>query len=71
MIRKSIVTAIVGTALVFGTACTPNAIVEKIQEDDPRWDCETMGNKICGPEGDRNLSDCEVDENGFCKEPVL
>lgn len=20
-----------------------------IMEDDPRWDCETMGNRICGP----------------------
>jgi hypothetical protein len=20
-----------------------------IQEDDPRWDCRTMGNRICGP----------------------
>lgn len=22
---------------------------ERITEDDPRWDCHTMGNKICGP----------------------
>lgn len=22
---------------------------ERITEDDPRWDCRTMGNKICGP----------------------
>jgi len=22
---------------------------ERITEDDPRWDCKTMGNKICGP----------------------
>lgn len=22
---------------------------KKIQEDDPRWDCKTMGNKKCGP----------------------
>lgn len=21
----------------------------RITEDDPRWDCHTMGNKICGP----------------------
>lgn len=27
------------------------AAVERIEEDDPlgRWDCATMGNKICGP----------------------
>lgn len=22
---------------------------ETITEDDPRWDCATMGNKVCGP----------------------
>lgn len=22
---------------------------ERIEEDDPRWDCRTMGNRICGP----------------------
>ena len=22
---------------------------DRITEDDPRWDCETMGNRICGP----------------------
>lgn len=27
---------------------TPEA--ERIEEDDPRWDCRTMGNKTCGPE---------------------
>lgn len=21
-----------------------------VEEDDPRWDCETMGNKLCGPQ---------------------
>jgi hypothetical protein len=21
----------------------------RISEDDPRWDCRTMGNRICGP----------------------
>lgn len=21
-----------------------------ITEDDPRWDCQTMGNRVCGPE---------------------
>ena len=29
---------------------TPTTVVtEVIEEDDPRWDCETMGNKVCGP----------------------
>lgn len=24
--------------------------VRRVTEDDPEWDCRTMGNKICGPE---------------------
>lgn len=31
-------------------ALTPEP--EVIQEDDPRWDCATMGNKVCGPVAD-------------------
>lgn len=27
----------------------PVSVVERIEEDDPRWNCEEMGNKICGP----------------------
>lgn len=23
-----------------------------IEEDDPRWDCQTMGNRVCGPAND-------------------
>ena len=30
------------------TSTTPK-VVEVIEEDDPRWDCATMGNKVCGP----------------------
>lgn len=25
------------------------APTEHIDEDDPRWDCATMGNRVCGP----------------------
>jgi len=24
-------------------------LVTNVQEDEPGWDCHTMGNKICGP----------------------
>jgi hypothetical protein len=27
---------------------TPAATI--IEEDDPRWDCRTMGNQVCGPQ---------------------
>jgi len=31
---------------------TPTQVREFIAEDDPRWNCMTMGNKDCGPEWD-------------------
>lgn len=43
---------------------------ERIQEDDPGWDCKTMGNKICGyagnlgftcPTGNGNRTPQELD----------
>ena len=30
-------------------AATKVTKVTKITEDDPRWNCHTMGNRICGP----------------------
>ena len=33
----------------------PTPTAEVIMEDDPRWDCHTMGNKICGPIAPVNL----------------
>ena len=32
--------------LAAGVGCTHQA--SKITEDDPRWDCHTMGNRVCG-----------------------
>lgn len=46
MIRKLLVVA--GTALVLA-ACTPTQ-PEIISDDDPRFDCATMGNRSCTPE---------------------
>jgi hypothetical protein len=40
--RKRIVSAALLAATLAG--CGP-----AITEDDPRWDCRTMGNLICGP----------------------
>lgn len=28
-------------------AATPASQSQRIEEDDPRWDCSTMGNKVC------------------------
>lgn len=36
----------------------PHGPVARITEDDPRWDCRTMGNGICGDD----LSDVRVRE---------
>ena len=40
-----------GLALaLFAPSCDPKPIPQPtIQEDDPGWDCHTMGNRICGP----------------------
>lgn len=38
--------------LLIGVLALSSALVrgqQRITEDDPRWDCRTMGNKICGP----------------------
>lgn len=41
-------------ALYFGTHVAVSAVrgprvPVAVQEDEPGWDCRTMGNKICGP----------------------
>lgn len=46
-------------ALTLGDMLTPNTFTMTfrdrviITEDDPRWDCRTMGNRICGERGQR------------------
>jgi hypothetical protein len=32
-------------------ATATTTTTERIEEDDPRWDCRTMGNRRCGPVG--------------------
>ena len=39
---------VLSAALVLATFPGPG-FAQRITEDDPRWDCRTMGNKICGP----------------------
>lgn len=40
---------------VIPTPATPSVVhsVPQIEEDEPGWDCATMGNRICGPGADR------------------
>lgn len=42
--------AVVATTpdIVSGSYTVPH-ITDTIHEDDPRWDCLTMGNRVCGP----------------------
>lgn len=40
--RALVALAILATLAVSGPAA------DRIEEDDPRWDCTTMGNRICG-----------------------
>ncbi|WP_263729976.1 hypothetical protein [Cellulomonas sp. SG140] len=37
---------VVGVLVGLLAALTPSP---RIEEDDPRWDCRTMGNHVCGP----------------------
>lgn len=50
-----------GLAILVGCAVAPDPVAPTpvttapapaaaIQEDDPGWDCQTMGNRQCGPE---------------------
>jgi hypothetical protein len=51
----------------------PAPRMARITEDDPRWDCDTMGNRVCGPRwncrtmGDRICSPppglCQIELN--------
>ena len=52
--KEVIVTVVVVMGAMFGWSALAEwrsepPGVEQITEDDPRWDCETMGNRICGP----------------------
>ena len=41
---------LVAALLVGGCSVTaPDTASTRCEEDQPCWDCETMGNRICGP----------------------
>lgn len=52
--RERVLLGIIASGLaisMFAPSCDPKPVMPdgySIQEDDPRWDCRTMGNKICG-----------------------
>ena len=35
-----------------------------IMEDDPRWDCRTMGNHVCGPNNSQGVAPGYYDHRG-------
>lgn len=50
---KKIITAIALTTALVLTGCSntgSDKTAERCEEDQPCWDCETMGNKVCGPQ---------------------
>lgn len=54
-IRERVMVGIIATSLalsVMAPSCDPvrHDRIVAVEEDDPRWDCRTMGNRICGPE---------------------
>jgi hypothetical protein len=52
--RRALASLAVAAAL-FGAAvshdATPRQFAPRCEEDQPCWDCATMGNLICGPDG--------------------
>jgi len=44
-LERAAVIGLVASALTIGATLASSA---QISEDDPRWDCRTMGNHICG-----------------------
>lgn len=59
-LRRTVTAAVLTAAFVGGfltaqaldtneaTVSQPTHATQQIREDDPRWDCRTMGNRICG-----------------------
>jgi hypothetical protein len=56
--KRIILSTLIAGGLILAAGCTPAQIAgvkdyvsrtQTIHEDDPRWDCHTMGNRICGP----------------------
>lgn len=57
-----------GVATVDDAAATPAPVTQtqqQVQEDEPGWDCETMGNKSCGTATPAAEDRIEEDEPGF------
>lgn len=50
---------ILGLALLLALGFTALG-QQRITEDDPRWDCRTMGNKICGPNAPKPVYYCNA-----------
>jgi len=49
-VKKSLAAAGITLALILsgcGASGSPKN-ADRIEEDDPRWDCRTMGNLVCG-----------------------
>lgn len=50
-VRRLLLTLLVCVSVVGGTVLVTlqgSPAVARIEEDDPRWDCRTMGNRVCG-----------------------
>lgn len=49
---RAVIVAMVAMAALLALSVASNEAQQTttIEEDDPRWDCETMGNELCGPQ---------------------
>lgn len=53
----ALLTAAIGVPLAGPTLAVAYATpAGQIQEDDPRWDCRTMGDLVCGPTNSQGVA---------------
>lgn len=47
-VLAGIAVGVAGTVAAVSAGGATGHVAERIAEDDPRWDCHTMGNQVCG-----------------------
>lgn len=49
MIARMVAGVLVAASLLVGGVAMSAGRGERLQEDEPGWDCRSMGNRVCGP----------------------
>jgi hypothetical protein len=65
---RIIAVALASIALLFALPA-PDAVADPVTEDDPAWDCRTMGDQVCGPHNSQGLPPGLYDAQGRLVSP--